>query len=75
MIIKKLARNFYLIAPTTTKKKEGTWFVHVTLSGIDEYVCLNQIRTVDYRRLHSKLGQLDTGDFNKVKEGFNNLYK
>jgi mRNA interferase MazF len=74
LVVKKLARTFYLVAPTTTQKKEGSWFVRVTLGGVDEYICLNQIRTVDYRRLHSKLGQLDTEDFGKVKEGFKNLY-
>ncbi len=36
--------------------------------------CLHQARTMDYRRLSSKLGELDETDFKKVKEGFKNLY-
>ena len=75
LILKKLAHGFYLIAPTTTQSKQGTWYIKVTLSGIEEYVCLHQIRTIDYRRLSSKLGQLDTDDFAKVKEGFLKLYR
>lgn len=75
LIVKKLAHGFYLVAPTTTKKREGSWFVKVTLSDIDEYVCLNQIRTIDHRRLYSKLGQLDTDDFKRVRDGFWHLYK
>ena len=74
LILKKLAHGFYLIAPTTTKENKGTWYVHIQLSGKDEYVCLHQIRTIDYRRLHSKLGQIDTDGFKKVKEGFKKLY-
>lgn len=73
-IIKKLSHGFYLIAPTTTQCHNGTWYVHVQLGGIDEYVCLNQIRTIDYRRLYSKIGQIDTDDFKKVKNGFSKLY-
>lgn len=74
LILKKLAHGFYLVAPTTTKENKGTWYVRVQLDEQDEYVCLNQIRTIDYRRLHSKLGQIDTNDFKKVKEGFKKLY-
>ena len=42
---------------------------HLRLSSTqDEYVCLNQIRTIDYRRLDSKLGQIDSDDFDRVRE-------
>jgi hypothetical protein len=46
----------------------------VHLKEQDEFVCLNQIRVIDYRRLHSKLGQIDTDNFDKVREGFRKLY-
>jgi mRNA interferase MazF len=75
LVLKKLAHGFYLIAPTTTQEHTGSWYVRVSLAGLDEYVCLNQIRVVDYRRLYSKLGQLDTDDFDRVKEGFRRLYE
>ena len=75
LIMRKLAHGFYLVAPTTTKLREGTWYVHVRLGSQDEYVCLNQIRTIDYRRLSSKVGQIDTDDFDRVREAFWRLYK
>ena len=74
LILKKLAHGFYLVAPTTTQPRDGTWYVHVRLSDEDEFVCLNQVRTIDYRRLHSKLGQIDTDNFKTVKDGFLRLY-
>jgi mRNA interferase MazF len=74
LILKKLAHGFYLVAPTTTQPRDGTWYVHVRLSDQDEFVCLNQMKTIDYRRLHSKLGQIDTDNFKKVKDGFLRLY-
>jgi mRNA-degrading endonuclease toxin of MazEF toxin-antitoxin module len=42
--------------------------------GIMTNVCLHQLRTIDYRRLSSKMGSLDDSDFQKVKEGFRKLY-
>ena len=75
LVMKKLAHGFYLVAPTTTKLREGTWYVHIRLADKDEYICLHQIRTIDYRRLYSKIGQIDTDDFARVKEAFWRLYK
>ena len=75
LVIKKLSRGFYLVAPTTTKKKEGTWYVEITQEGRYMYVCLHQIRTIDYRRLSTRLGQVDSDDFNRVKGAFWMLYK
>ena len=75
IILKKLARGFYLVAPTTTQHHEGNWYVKVRHAGIDEYVCLHQIRTVDYRRLYSKIGQIDDADFIKLKRAFLGLYE
>lgn len=74
LILKKLAHGFYLVAPTTTQQRTGSWYVKVSLGELDEYVCLNQIRTIDHRRLHSKLGQIDTDNFEKVRDGFRKLY-
>jgi mRNA interferase MazF len=74
LILKKLAHGFYLVAPTTTQPHTGSWYVQVHLAGVDEYVCLNQIRVVDYRRLYSKLGQIDTDNFDQVRATFHELY-
>jgi hypothetical protein len=57
-----------------TSQGEQLRYVKVGLGGVDEYVCLNQIRVVDHRRLYSKLGQIDTNDFDRVKAGFKQLY-
>jgi hypothetical protein len=46
LILRKLAHGFFLVAPTTTQPREGSWYVLVCLSDQDEYVCLSQIRTI-----------------------------
>ena len=75
VVIKKLSRGFHLIAPTTSKKKEGSWYVEIRQEGRLMYVCLHQIRAVDYRRLSSRLGVTDEEDFKKIKEAFLRLYQ
>ena len=75
IVIKKLSRGFYLVAPTTSQRKEGSWYAPIRQEGKDIFVCLHQIRTIDYRRLSNRLGVVDEEDFKRVKEAFLKLYK
>ena len=74
LVIKKLSRGFYLVAPTTSQKKEGSWYVEIQHGGRYMYICLHQVRTIDYRRLSTRLGRIDTHDFKKIKKAFLGLY-
>ena len=75
VILKKLSHNFYFVVPTTTKEKEGSWYVSYYQKGIKMTACLHQARSIDYRRILGKLGTLDDSDFGLIKESFLNLYK
>lgn len=74
IIYKKLSANFYCVIPTTTQQKTGTWFVSFSQEQHKRTACLHQVRTIDHRRLWSKLGELDSDDFAKLKANFRNLY-
>jgi mRNA interferase MazF len=75
IIYKKLSHGFYFIIPTTTKYRQGSWYVTFRHQERDVTACLHQVRAIDYRRLYSKLGTLDDEDMARVKEGFHKLYK
>jgi mRNA interferase MazF len=75
VIHKKLARGFYFVIPTTTQKREGSWYVHFRHKELDEYACLHQARAIDYRRLFAKIGTLDDMDIKLIKQGFDSLFK
>lgn len=75
LIIKKLSREFFLVAPTTSQSHEGSWYIKIKHAGKDTFVCLHQIRTVDFRRFSSQLGRIDESDFTAVKKAFDKLYK
>ncbi len=74
IIFKKLAHGFYFVIPTTTKIREGTWYVKFRQRERDMVACLHQARAIDYRRLSSKLGTLDDEDYSRIKSGFSSLY-
>lgn len=74
IIYKKLAHGFYLVIPTTSQQKNGSWYIPIRHQGKEMRACLHQIRTVDYRRLWSKMGRMDDQDRKAVQRGFKQLY-
>lgn len=74
IIFKKLSHDFYLVVPTTTQNRIGTWYVSFKRKGISQTACLHQIRTIDSKRISSRLGELTGADFEKIKINFCKLY-
>ena len=75
LILKKLTHGFYFVVPTTMQPRQGSWYVAFHQHGRDMFACLHQARAIDYRRLSSRLGKIDSDDFGRVKDGFRTLYK
>ncbi|HEY4476407.1 MAG TPA: type II toxin-antitoxin system PemK/MazF family toxin [Candidatus Paceibacterota bacterium] len=74
IIFKKLAHGFYFVIPTTTKDRRGSWYLKFRHQERDMVACLHQARTIDYRRLSSRLGRIDSDDFRKIQDAFAKLY-
>ncbi len=74
IIFKKLSHDFYFVIPTTSKEKNGSWYVFFTHKGRNMNACLQQARAIDYRRITSKLGTLSRADQQKIRDGFTKLY-
>jgi len=75
VILRKLSHGFYFVVPTTTRERSGSWFVPFRQQAKSMVACLHQVRSIDHRRLSSKLGTMDDEDFERVKAGFRKLYK
>lgn len=74
IVFKKLSHGFYFVIPTTTQDKQGNWFVPFKHGGKSMNACLHQAKSIDHKRLSSKLGELDDEDVNRVRQGFTSLY-
>lgn len=70
IIVKKLSQGFFLVIPATTKERHGSWYVTYSHKGISAIACLHQIRAIDYRRLRSRIGQLQDSDLKNIKTAF-----
>jgi mRNA interferase MazF len=56
-----------IIAPMTTKSHTYPSRVSLQFKGKDAHICLDQIRTIDQRRLQNKIGNIPTTAVVKVK--------
>lgn len=74
IILRKFSHNFYFIIPVTTKLRSGNWYINFIVQNKEMCGCLHQARSIDYRRLHRRFGELDGVDFEKIQIAFRNLY-
>ena len=73
LIVKKLSSNLCVALPLTSREKNGTWFIDITIGGEKRWVMLYQIRTFNKKRFSIKIGELDEKDFKRVKEKLKTL--
>ena len=68
LVIRKLSHDTCLAIPLTSREKNGSWFVEITLGGERKWAMLYQIRMIHKKRFQRKMGELDDKDIAKVKE-------
>jgi mRNA interferase MazF len=73
LVIKKLSADACIVIPLTSRKKEGSWFVDITLHQEEKTALLYQVRMLHIKRFQRKLGQLDESDFMRVKQKLGQL--
>ena len=73
LVFRKLSEDLCIALPLTSKKKEGTWFVDISLNSENRCVMLYQIRALNKKRFSIKIGEIDNLDFIRVKEKLESL--
>jgi mRNA-degrading endonuclease toxin of MazEF toxin-antitoxin module len=74
IVYKKLSRFTFLVIPTSTQIKEGSWYVKFEHKQKSMVACLHQIKVIDYKRLDDLVGKIDQKDFDKIKSSLSSLY-
>lgn len=60
--------NTIVIAPVTSSSKQYPTRVKINQKNINGWIALDQIRTIDKRRINKVLDYLSTNETNKVKD-------
>ena len=64
VVIAIFSDSFFLVAPLTTKKHEGDWYLNIAFN--DSCVILNQMRPVDIKRLRQGIGNISVQELNEI---------
>jgi len=75
VVLKKYDKYSFFGLPLTTKSKVGSWYVNIVFNNINQTVTLSQGRTLDYKRLKEKVGELEENDFSKISQAYLNLHQ
>jgi mRNA-degrading endonuclease toxin of MazEF toxin-antitoxin module len=74
LIFRKYDRYSFLGLPLSTKIKIGSWYEQVNFKGCIQTVTLVQGKTLDYKRLKEKMGQLKNDEFKHVIDSYIGLH-
>lgn len=74
LILRKFTSNSFLGLPLTLLEKSGSWYVLTELNGVRRWAMLNQARTFDKKRLHSRVGTLSEKELAEVRRRFLDFY-
>jgi|694.fasta_scaffold41694_2 mRNA-degrading endonuclease toxin of MazEF toxin-antitoxin module len=70
LIIKKISHETALILPLRTKTKNGSWYVPLVVDKKQAVVILSQSKTIDRKRLKTRIETINEADFNEIKQKF-----
>jgi len=68
VILKKLSHNSCIVMPTSTKKREGSWYHHLNVQDKDRFVLMHQIRFISANRLYVRESTLSRDEFTALKK-------
>lgn len=68
VILRKLSSNSCIVIPTSTKKREGSWYHYLHVQDKDRWVLMNQVRFVSANRLYVRESALSRDEFEELKE-------
>lgn len=76
LILKKFSNKFFMAIPLTTSPHQGSWYYPFLLGSRKNFACLHQIRSLDYRRLSTRIGRIpDEALINITTQAQNLLFR
>lgn len=68
IILKKLSRNSCVVMPTSTQKREGSWYHYLRVQDKERWVLMNQTRFISANRLSVRESALSRDEFSALKK-------
>ena len=73
VILKKLSSNSCVVVPTSTQKREGSWYHYLCVQNKDQWALMNQVRFISANRLYVRESTLSRDEFEALKKSIAGL--
>lgn len=74
LIVRGFSLNVCLVVPLTTSTKMNPYHISIgVIKGRENFVITSQIRLIDTKRLHARIGILDENKFDEIRKAIRNL--
>jgi mRNA interferase MazF len=74
VILRKVNQHSFIGIPLSTRPRGGVWHTSFMHYGVRQTALLAQIRMFSCKRLHNRMGQLDSAEYIKLKEAYLSLF-
>lgn len=74
VVLRKLGAYTFYALPLSTKIKERPYHMVIEFKGKKQSALIGQVRVLDVRRLHYRMGRLSQSDYRAVESAFLGLF-
>ncbi|HEY5220670.1 MAG TPA: type II toxin-antitoxin system PemK/MazF family toxin [Candidatus Paceibacterota bacterium] len=74
LIFKKFNEDMFLAVPMTSRPREGSWYILISYGDKEGRLILNQIKSMDRRRLVKRIGTISDDVLTRVRRAFLDFY-
>lgn len=73
IVVRKFNKHLFLGAPLTTKIKNNPFYHKIHFKGVEQCVMITHLRLYDSKRLHDKMGDLPSAQFQSLRQSLANM--
>ncbi len=73
VVLRKLSHNSCIVMPTSTQKREGSWYHYLHVQNKDRWVLMHQVRFISANRLYIRESALSEDELNELKKSATKL--
>lgn len=74
LVLKRITKNSFVGLPLTSKDKEGSWYVPISIHDRTSNVVISQVKMISTKRLTKKIARVDKADYFLVKKRFRKFF-
>lgn len=74
VVLRKVTGSSCIVLPTTSQKKDGSWYHKIEVDGVVRFVMMHQIKFIATKRFGSRVASMSQKEFQELKNTASKFY-